>query len=650
MGEDLPMTEEIAAPIRLRRPPLWDSSSMLIPMGAVLVGLAVAQLGVRVGWLGEAWEAFALAGGIGLVLGAAAMALYAHLRPSALREIRFGNTSVRMPAGYHSPRMLDVAYPRIFGFERMGKRRWPRVLIGVRGRLPVGYLERAFEQPEDAERLLDELRRRIAELADGVAQLRGIEARHRIHERAFTGAWPVTSGIAFLLLAVFGIEMFAGAPGNAVELARLGAQVPLLVKGGEWWRIATGSLLHANLIHLYLNGLALLALGFILERLVGSVRFAWVLLWSALGGGIASTGLGDHLVSVGFSGALFGLFGTWITVNTLHRDALPVPIWLPAWYAVLIVVFELVLEAVLPNVDRAAHVGGFVAGIVATAVALPGHPLERALAHTPRFVPFATAILAAAFVASVGIGVESLLREGEQGVTKLAARFVAEAEFETSDQASTLNDLCWILATNPTSTRESLALPIERMQAVLARHPDNPAYLDTLATLHYRAGDPLSAVHVERMAFALKPGDFYASQIARFHAAQLASGNVVGAEEVHGSLPTFALVDAATEEPGERVLAVELGGALAQGGTLEALLWMDDAPSGLLRVVLGPENGPTARLTAKDGYFDRLPEGLRIQLALVDMRPPKDEDGTPTEAGHWSWRTYWMLKDVAQLP
>ncbi len=644
------MTEESAAPIRLRRPPLWNSYSMLIPMGAVLVGTTLGRLGTRGGWLGEAWEAFALAGGIALVLGAAGMVLYAHLRPSALREIRFGDTSMRMPAGYYSPRMLTVTYPRIFGLERMGKRRWPRVLIGIRGRLPLTYLERAFEQPEDVERLLDELRQRIAKLPDGVAQLRGIEARHKIHERAFTGTWPVTWGIAFLLLAVFGIEMFAGALGNAAELARLGAQVPLLVKDGQWWRLATGSLLHADLTHLYMNSLGLLALGFILERLVGSVRFAWVLLCSALGGGIASIGLGDHLVSVGFSGAIFVLLGTWITLNTLHRDALPVPLWLPLWYTALILVLEVVLEAVLPNVDRAAHVGGFVAGIVATMVALPERPLERALAHTPRFVPFGTAILAAAFVASVGIGGESVLRDGEQGIAKLSARLVAEAEFETPEQASTLNGLCWFVATNPTSRPESFALPIERMQAVLARHPDDPAYLDTLATLHYRAGDPLSAVHVERMAFALEPGDFYASQIARFHAAQLASGNVMGAEDVHGSLPAFALVDATAEEPGERVLSVELGDTFAQGATLEALLWVGDAPCGLLRLMLGPENGPTARLTAEDGYFDRLPEGLRIQLALVDMSPPKHEDGTPTEAGRWSWRTYWMLKDVAQLP
>jgi membrane associated rhomboid family serine protease len=612
--------------------------------------MLVALHGVRVGWLKEARDAFAFAGGIGLVLGATAMAFYARLRPSTPREIRFGDTSVRMPAGCHSPRMLDVAYPRIFSLERMGKRRWPRVLIGVRGRLPITYPERGFEQPEDVARLPEELRGRIADLPDAVARLRSIEARHAIHQRAFTGAWPVTLGTAFLLLAVFGIEIFAGAPGDTFELARLGAQVPPLVKDGQWWRIATGTLLHSNLTHLYLNGVALLVLGFLLERLVGSVRFAWVLLCSALGGSIASIGLGDHLVGVGFSGALFGLIGTWITLNTLHRDALPVSLWMPVWYAALIAVLELVFETVLPNVDRAAHAGGFVAGIVATAVALPGRPLERALARTPRFVSVGTAILAAAFVASVGTGVTSVLREGENGLTKVVAGVLAEAEFETPDDAETLNYMCWILATNSTSTRQSFALAIERMQAVLARHPDDPQYLDTLATLHYRARDPLSAVHVERRAFALEPSDFFASQIARFHAAQLASGKVVGAEDVRGSLPTFALIDATPEEPGERVLAIELGEALAAGATLEAVFLIGDTPSGLLRVVLGPENGPTIRLTANDGYFDRLPEGLRIQLAMVDKSPPNEADGTFTEAGRWSWRSYPMVKEVARLP
>ena len=69
-------------------------------------------------------------------------------------------------------------------------------------------------------------------------------------------------------------------------------------------------MLHGNLIHVVVNGLALHIAGGLVERLDGlSARLLMVLALSGVAGALASHFSGSAPFSVGFSGALFGLFG-----------------------------------------------------------------------------------------------------------------------------------------------------------------------------------------------------------------------------------------------------------------------------------------------------------------------------------------------------
>ena len=79
--------------------------------------------------------------------------------------------------------------------------------------------------------------------------------------------------------------------------------------------------------------------------------------------------------------------------------------------------------------------------------------------------------------------------------------------------ASTLNGLAWICATNDVHLAEAL----EAAERAVAMEPKNAEILDTLAEVHYRNGNAAKAIEVETQALSLSPNDQYLKdQIARF--------------------------------------------------------------------------------------------------------------------------------------
>lgn len=138
------------------------------------------------------------------------------------------------------------------------------------------------------------------------------------------------------------------------------------VAAGEWWRLMTAPFLHAGLWHVGLNMYALWILGTLVEPLLGRWRFVAVYLVSALGGAVASYAFSDpRIISVGASGAVFGLLGaTIVALRKLNRSVSGV---------MALLAINVVLGFVFPGIDWRAHLGGLLAGLVLTSamVAVP---------------------------------------------------------------------------------------------------------------------------------------------------------------------------------------------------------------------------------------------------------------------------------------
>ena len=120
----------------------------------------------------------------------------------------------------------------------------------------------------------------------------------------------IVVAVIFYLLGFLGIEE---------DLVRWFAQINVLIAEGEWWRIFTVVLLHGSITHILFNMWALWVLGPQIERGVGTWPFVSLFLASAGVGGVFAYYLGDlNDIAVGASGAIFGLFGIWLSW-ALHR-------------------------------------------------------------------------------------------------------------------------------------------------------------------------------------------------------------------------------------------------------------------------------------------------------------------------------------------
>ena len=132
------------------------------------------------------------------------------------------------------------------------------------------------------------------------------------------------------------------------------------VYAGEWWRVLTVVLTHANWLHLGSNMLVFFQLGNIVEHFYGRARYGFILLASALVASFSVLWLDPvNQPSVGASGMIFGLFGVMlITGKKMGVDYRQV-----MGLLVLNIAFSFV-----PGVDWHAHAGGLVGGLVAALV------------------------------------------------------------------------------------------------------------------------------------------------------------------------------------------------------------------------------------------------------------------------------------------
>jgi len=129
------------------------------------------------------------------------------------------------------------------------------------------------------------------------------------------------------------------------------------VYAGEWWRVLTVVLTHANWLHLGSNMLVFFQLGNIVEHYYGRARYAFILLASAVAASFSCLLLDPvNQPSVGASGMIFGLFGVMlVTGKRMGVDFRQV-----MGLLVLNIAFSFV-----PGVDWHAHAGGLLGGMAA---------------------------------------------------------------------------------------------------------------------------------------------------------------------------------------------------------------------------------------------------------------------------------------------
>jgi rhomboid protease GluP len=138
------------------------------------------------------------------------------------------------------------------------------------------------------------------------------------------------------------------------------------VQAGEWYRLFSAPLLHADIFHLALNCVVIWLAGRALENLIGRAWFATIFVIGALGGALFSLALNpDHIITVGASGAVTALFAATLVLSFhFPRGPARTGLILVAAYVLIPALLPLALLVKGQNVDYAAHFGGALGGTI----------------------------------------------------------------------------------------------------------------------------------------------------------------------------------------------------------------------------------------------------------------------------------------------
>jgi rhomboid protease GluP len=168
----------------------------------------------------------------------------------------------------------------------------------------------------------------------------------------------LTGFLVLLNLIVYAFLAFASRDILVIDYGLLASfgQLNMAVLQGWYWQLFTSMFVHANLLHLMGNMLFLCIFGLRAENLLGRIRYLFVYFTSGLFGGLLTLLMGPYVVSVGASGAIFGLFGANATYLRSRANQ--------SILGALIYSLYLFLFNIGGGVNLLAHFGGLVVGLI----------------------------------------------------------------------------------------------------------------------------------------------------------------------------------------------------------------------------------------------------------------------------------------------
>jgi rhomboid protease GluP len=287
------------------------------------------------------------------------------------------------------------------------------------------------------------------ELDDAKQPVMAVPWVRRESSITFTHVLFIANAMVFIAMVIASgsIESFPGP-----ILGHFGANFGLYTLSGDWWRLLTYMFLHGGVFHIAVNMWCLWSLGTLCESLYGPWTYAAVYLITGVAGGLATVAWNPQAVSVGASGALFGLSGALISSFYLGEFSLAgISIRGTLTSLVFFAGFSLFLGSVSPGIDNACHIGGLVSGLILGALIARIAP-QRDLRRV------SVLALTALAVAAAGLWVQHW-----RGAPYQAAR-----------------------ALQTLSTKPERAIP--RLQEVLRRTPNDLQSRNALGNAYFSAG------------------------------------------------------------------------------------------------------------------------------------------------------------------
>jgi rhomboid protease GluP len=182
--------------------------------------------------------------------------------------------------------------------------------------------------------------------------------------REFIRFYPIVSIIIAIHLLLYLLTALPIFPNFWFKATFSG--VNLYIKEGEYWRLVTAIFMHGGFTHVLFNSFSLVLFGPALERMLGKGKFILVYLVSGILANTATLLLEPlTYVHVGSSGAIFGLFGYYISIILFRKHMLSQQ---NSQVILIICALSLIMTFIQPNINITAHIFGLLGGLLLGAI------------------------------------------------------------------------------------------------------------------------------------------------------------------------------------------------------------------------------------------------------------------------------------------
>lgn len=189
------------------------------------------------------------------------------------------------------------------------------------------------------------------------------EKENKVYERIFKPKKIVITNvlIALNVIAFFITYILSGGILSGSALLKYGALNSYYVVQGDFWRLITCGFLHGGLLHLIFNMYALYAIGTQVENFAGKKKYLIIYFVSLISASLMSAVITPNVISIGASGAIFGLMGALVYFGTQYR------VYLGSIFnnqIIPLILINILFGFMVTGVDNAAHIGGLIGGVL----------------------------------------------------------------------------------------------------------------------------------------------------------------------------------------------------------------------------------------------------------------------------------------------
>jgi len=186
--------------------------------------------------------------------------------------------------------------------------------------------------------------------------------KNKVADKIFSKKYPL---ITYILMGINIIVFLFMLFGNFDAIINRYGMFTPLIKNGEYYRLFTYMFIHGSLVHLGVNMYSLYVIGPQIESFFGKWKYLLIYLISGICGSLLSMVFNPSSISVGASGALFGLLGSMLYFGHYYRTYLGTVI---RSQIIPIIILNLAMGFILIGIDNFGHIGGLIGGVISSMI------------------------------------------------------------------------------------------------------------------------------------------------------------------------------------------------------------------------------------------------------------------------------------------